>query len=355
MELVYTGEDSPKKMVKSIFLAGPTPRSKNVQSWRPEALRILEEKKFAGTVFVPEFRGGAGSKIYNEHTGFAWETKGLNQSDCIVFWVPRNLKTLPGFTTNVEFGLWVRSGKCILGAPPKKKHIDYLKKHAGENKTPFLETLEEIIEKALLFVGDGVIREEGECNIPFFIWNTPSFQHWYAMQKHVGNRIDGAQVVWNSPIHPKTKISYFWLLRANVYVAAEKRNKFNEVVFGRPSISSVVLYKRENDIMKSKVILVREFRSPGASKDGYVHDLPGGSSVSIQDPIACAAEEVAEETGLQLTINRFSFHGARQLIAPLSVHKAEVFSAELTNEELEWFHTQEGVMRGLGGEQGSGE
>ncbi len=27
----------------SIFLAGPTPRSKNVLSWRPKAIRILKD------------------------------------------------------------------------------------------------------------------------------------------------------------------------------------------------------------------------------------------------------------------------------------------------------------------------
>ena len=40
---------------KSIFLAGPTPRSKEVKSWRPEAIRLLKEKGFDGVVFVPEF------------------------------------------------------------------------------------------------------------------------------------------------------------------------------------------------------------------------------------------------------------------------------------------------------------
>jgi hypothetical protein len=42
----------------SIFLAGPTPRSGDVTPWRPEALDLLLELGFSGTVLVPERRGG---------------------------------------------------------------------------------------------------------------------------------------------------------------------------------------------------------------------------------------------------------------------------------------------------------
>ena len=37
----------------SIFLAGPTPRTSGVASWRPEALDLLREVGFGGTVLVP--------------------------------------------------------------------------------------------------------------------------------------------------------------------------------------------------------------------------------------------------------------------------------------------------------------
>jgi hypothetical protein len=40
----------------SIFLAGPTPRSPHVSSWRPEALDLLRGLGFAGAVLVPERR-----------------------------------------------------------------------------------------------------------------------------------------------------------------------------------------------------------------------------------------------------------------------------------------------------------
>ena len=40
---------------KSIFLAGPTPREKDIISWRNEAIKILENLGFDGIVYVPEY------------------------------------------------------------------------------------------------------------------------------------------------------------------------------------------------------------------------------------------------------------------------------------------------------------
>jgi hypothetical protein len=35
-----------------------------------------------------------------------------------MYWIPRDLRTLPGFTTNVEFGLDVTTGRAVRGCPP---------------------------------------------------------------------------------------------------------------------------------------------------------------------------------------------------------------------------------------------
>ena len=40
---------------KSVFLAGPTPRQKDIDSWRPEAIEIFRGRlQFTGTLLVPE-------------------------------------------------------------------------------------------------------------------------------------------------------------------------------------------------------------------------------------------------------------------------------------------------------------
>jgi hypothetical protein len=46
-----------------------------------------------------------------------WEYAGLESCTAVAFWVPRQLPTLPGFTTNVEFGRYVDSGRCVYGRP----------------------------------------------------------------------------------------------------------------------------------------------------------------------------------------------------------------------------------------------
>lgn len=48
-----------------------------------------------------------------------WERDALVQADVILFWIPRNLKHLPGLRTNVEWGFWIarNPGKLVLGYP----------------------------------------------------------------------------------------------------------------------------------------------------------------------------------------------------------------------------------------------
>jgi hypothetical protein len=109
---------------KSIFLAGPTPRSRAVRSWRPEALSILESLNFAHTVLVPERKHRSLKFDYMKQV--EWEYAGLEGCSLIVFWVPRDIETLPGFTTNVEFGRYVDSGRILYGRPNNAKKIKYL-------------------------------------------------------------------------------------------------------------------------------------------------------------------------------------------------------------------------------------
>jgi len=112
----------------SIFLAGPTPRSREVESWRPYALELLEKLNFKGTALVPEHRNWD-RPSFDYMNQVEWEWEGLENCNKIVFWVPRELKTMPAFTTNVEFGSYVRSGRAVYGRPdncPKNSYLDWL-------------------------------------------------------------------------------------------------------------------------------------------------------------------------------------------------------------------------------------
>jgi nucleoside 2-deoxyribosyltransferase-like protein len=133
MKVTYAGQDLPERnasgiVPNSIFLAGPTPRSEDVKSWRPEALTLLEEQGFNGHVFVPETSewGWLGDYAGQVH----WEWEALGKAACTLFWVPRDLETMPAFTTNVEFGFMIALApeRVVLGHPGGAPKMRYLTK-----------------------------------------------------------------------------------------------------------------------------------------------------------------------------------------------------------------------------------
>ena len=109
---------------KSIFLAGPTPRDADTKSWRPEALRLLREGGFDGTVFVPENSDGSASFTYDGQV--EWELQALNSATVILFWVPRAMANMPALTTNIEFGHFIARPNTVLGIPPDAERCKYL-------------------------------------------------------------------------------------------------------------------------------------------------------------------------------------------------------------------------------------
>ncbi len=110
----------------SIFLAGPTPRGPEAKSWRPEALEILRDWGFTGYAFVPETESWGWCGEYERQVEWEWDALGRAQR--VLFWVPRNLETMPGFTTNIEFGMMAMYNheRMILGFPPGAKKVRYL-------------------------------------------------------------------------------------------------------------------------------------------------------------------------------------------------------------------------------------
>jgi hypothetical protein len=143
MRVVYALEP----LRQSIFLAGPTPRAANVKSWRPEAITKLAELGFLGEVFIPEASDWGPHDQYDAQVHWEWEA--LKQASVIVFWVPREIETMPAFTTNVEFGDWVKSGKVILGAPSDAPKMNYLRMLANKYNVPCFDTLDETLSAAV--------------------------------------------------------------------------------------------------------------------------------------------------------------------------------------------------------------
>ena len=97
MQIIYAQQEVPETFSRSIFLAGPSPRDPEVKSWRPEAIDHLSKLGFDGVVYVPVTEDGQWNHSYEDQV--EWEEKCLHMSDCVLFWIPRDLKTMPGCTT----------------------------------------------------------------------------------------------------------------------------------------------------------------------------------------------------------------------------------------------------------------
>lgn len=347
MQVVYAPEQPPSQFSKSIFLAGPSPRDPSNPNWRPAALRALEDMGYDGVVFVPLPRNGDWSYGYDAQV--EWENTHLNMADVVVFWVPRS-KELPALTTNVEFGMFYDSGKAILGYPEDATQMRYLAHHGRLEYVPVHASLEETLRAAVERVGNGAERTGGERMVPLHVWKLPHFQGWLKAQKGAGNRLDGAKLLWSFRVGPTKGFTFAYALYVDVHIASEGRNKTNEFIIARPDIATIVAYRKRSNLMDTDMVLIREFRSPARTADGFIREVPGGSSWKPgEDPFVTAAHELSEETGFSVEPSRLRKIGARQLCGTLSAHQAHVFACEVTEEELESLRKQkeEGTVHGV--------
>lgn len=150
MKIKYYGDDIEKNE-KSLVLCGPTPRDSSTPSWRPEAIEMLEKLGFEGTVFVPEYSSSIRFDSYIDQV--EWERNVYTNCTVILFWVPRHFPNMPGFTTNVEFGYWINSGKCIYGRPDnaeRTRYLDWL--YNLEYKKEPYNNLKDLLNNSILLV-----------------------------------------------------------------------------------------------------------------------------------------------------------------------------------------------------------
>lgn len=353
MEIVYAREAFPTQGKSSIFLAGPSPRDTGVIPWRPEALKILEGMGYDGHVYVPEPRSGVWDKLdpAGKTEQIEWEDTALHRSDVILFWIPRDMESLPGLTTNDEWGFWKISGKVVLGAPPVAPHTNYQKHYGIKYEVLFATDLISTCRNALVRLMElnaPQPRSGGLMTVPSHIFATLNFQKWLKAQEAEGNRLEDCRVrfaLWDD----KGTRLVFWCLWVKLWIESEGRYKDNEVMFSRPDIATVVLHGPVPlSLGDTKIVLVSETRLAGMN--GPVLECPSGSSHNESDtPLRVAQSEMHEETGLMVPLNRIVTHEARQLMATLSIHKSHLFSVELTPGDLEWFESQSGVVRGEAG------
>lgn len=160
MKTIFSDEPIDDKLLESypysMFLCGPSPRDFNARCWRASALAILHGFDYDGIVFVPESSNYVWSEvdawcdvshfgaweetdwipdydcphepaIFDYMKQVEWEKWGLSNATKVVFWIPRSIKgKMPGFTTNIEFGRYIDSGRVLYGRPDWAEHIRYI-------------------------------------------------------------------------------------------------------------------------------------------------------------------------------------------------------------------------------------
>lgn len=158
MNLIFTLETETDITLDSIFLAGPTYRAQPGEElqtgWRKDAISYLEKLGFQGDVFVPEWRDGKKPDEWTYSRQVSWEGSHLKSATVILFWIPRDLKNLPAFTTNTEFGEWLNSGKIVVGAPDSAEKNEYLKERCGQMGIIWQNDLNNLCKQAIKFIQD---------------------------------------------------------------------------------------------------------------------------------------------------------------------------------------------------------
>jgi len=338
MHIVFADQPIPKNVTKSLFLAGPSPRDLNTVDWRHEAINYLKSVNFSGTIFVPipekRFHGSGDLATWNYHDQVEWECRCRHVADIILFWVPRSIEgKMPAFVTNIEFGEDLNSGKIVYGRPVSADKCKYLDKRILDMGLPVHETLEDTFNHAIGLLGDGAFRQNGEVYIPLFIWQTDQFQSWYSTLKLAGNILVDARL--KAYVGVQNKYVFSYILWVNIWVEKEQRYKSNEIIYSRKDISSVVAYYRDGSNIK--IVLVKEFRSTVNNAEGFVYELPSGSSdLDDMSALINAQQELSEEVGLFVNdVSRFIYVGNRQLLATVSTHSSTVYKIELTKQEYQ--------------------
>src|SRR5476651_11826 len=348
MDILNPTNAFPESTRASLFLAGPSPRGDEAQSWRPEAIAILRELGFTGTVFSPEPPHGRVDSYIGQ---IDWERECRQAADILVFWVPRDLKTLPGFTTNIEFGEDEISSKILYGRPgdsPKNKYLDARwRKISGEEP---MSDLRALLARAVNYLGAGAERHGADARVPLNVWRTAAFQKWHSSVVAAGNKMVSFDLLRAFPASrvgcpPETPLFAF-IAKAGVWDHIDERAKTNEFMLSRTDISCIAAFWAESAEAVSEsttlsgalsdphILLIHEARQAVRNAVGSIFELPGGSSHDATlDPRTVAAEEFYEEAGLRVEPDRFVFIGERQLAASVLTHTANLFAVELTEAE----------------------
>lgn len=116
------------------------------------------------------------SECHDYTDQLTWEVECRQIADKLVFWVPRDIQGgFPGFTTNVEFGEDLITGKIMYGRPDGADNTRYLDSRFKEKGVIHI-TLDSLLSATIILLGSGTLRGGMEVNVPLNVWMSYRFQ-----------------------------------------------------------------------------------------------------------------------------------------------------------------------------------
>lgn len=156
----------------SVFLAGPSSEHR----WRPDAVRMLRDGGFSGTIIIPEFRSGVFDKSRfddgqpssipgmsrSSQKIMEWETRGIENASLMLVWMaytgfddPRHWT---GLSTRGEVARAIESDQrrpgLVLGMPPDAFRSGQDRYHAHRRGIPIYPTLQEACDRVVELAAD---------------------------------------------------------------------------------------------------------------------------------------------------------------------------------------------------------
>jgi hypothetical protein len=320
--VVRPGDQAPDSFAASVLLCGA---SDDVDTVLDQVASL-----WSGDGLLALFTTGTDKTDARSHWGA--------RVDVVMIWDPG---TEERAAATDEFGRWASSGRVVLGIPDAST-AHPCRQQAEDLHVPVADTLVDTVKLAIDHIGLGAHRAGAHRNVPLILWRTSSFQTWLTAQEAAGNELLDGRMLWNYRVGPQQNLMFFWAFESHMWVRAERRENIAEVVLCRPDISSVVAYHPAATLADTEVVIVREYRAPSLSHDGFVRELPGGSAYSPSSTTIDNSPvfdqgitEMREETSIDLSPERFRLHQRRQLTATVSTQQQHVLSVELTTDEID--------------------
>lgn len=330
-----------------IFGAGPLPRTEDECSAHNDVRAALQraidqELLPKGTAYVSPERMSDASFKFNYDNQIEQEQFWLSRADVVLTWVGRDIfNKMLGLTTNFEVGERFRLPWFFMGGPTADKaKNNYLKERWAKLGRTWAPTIDDLVGQVVAWYA----RQKKEatfadvdslmdnCRVPLQLRLTRDYGSWLARVRSAGNRLDNFEVLWTYSVGSDQRILLTWAAQVSVWVEAEKRWKSNEFTVSRRNYSSTVVFSREVS-GRVRVLLVGEFRSPMGC---MYWSVPAGSSFSpTKTPLDQAAEELQEETGVEIRRTSFRPLGDIPVMGVFAGSVTSLWSVEITSAEMD--------------------